>query len=526
MSPTAVAQLYAGMARTYLGVTERWAPAFTPRWREGSVPAAITALAQEIAGDAVRRGIDETDAVLASATEAPSTIAFLARLGDLTRSNLFLSLEAALKVQEMLTRDARLRVREMPGSGVAIWRALAIGSVVGDIATGYLVLRNREQFQPQLVTGQDWDLQHQRGANRFLDMATSLGGALIKAGQFLSSRPDLLPVAYIDALVTLQDQVPPVDWDIVAVVIEQQLGRTLPGVFATFAHESIAAGSLAQVHQASLLDGSEVAVKVQYPDIEDLIGADIMALGAIARLLAGVQSTLQLQSIVAHLRETLPLELDFLREARQMRRLREAFGRRADVYIPEPVDALCTRYLLVMEFVRGIKITDREALIVAGIDPGAVARLLNELYAEQIFRLGILHGDPHPGNILVQPGPRIVLLDHGLTVEVPIALRRALGDMVRALAAGDLEALADALGRAGIPDARSLDVEVLLRVGSILLRGDQPPRDAYIARLSTVLNELPLDLILIGRAFALLHGVTRQLDPTLDVLELVARFVV
>src|SRR5947208_3049019 len=210
------------------------------------------------------------------------------------------------------------------------------------------------------------------------------------------------------------------------VPVGQSLSRSL--VLAT-----VAAAWIAQVHRARLHDGREVAVKVQYPDIENLVATDLAVLEQIVKAIARLAPAIQLQPIVDYLQETLPLELDFRHEAESMTALRTALAHRSDALVPTVVPELSTERLLVMDYIEGIKITDREALEQAGISPHEVARLLNELYAEQMLHLGILHADPHPGNLRVQPGPRLVLLDHGLPVPLAPSLVEALRKMVQAL---------------------------------------------------------------------------------------------
>jgi ubiquinone biosynthesis protein len=198
-------------------------------------------------------------------------------------------------------------------------------------------------------------------------------------------------------------------------------------------------------------------------------------------------------------------------------------SQRSDVLIPAVVGQLSTERLLVSEFVDGIKITDTEALLVAGIDTAAVARVLNDAYAEQILQLGYLHADPHPGNILVQKGPRLVLLDHGLTIELPQRLAGALRVMVRGLRDGDFAALATALYDAGIASESELDLTVLMQITSVLL-GLEPVDGVteFSQQLKTRIGELPVELMAVGRALGLLSGISRTLDPELDPLEIAA----
>ena len=342
--------------------------------------------------------------------------------------------------------------------------------MAADIFVGYTTLSERAKWLPSLVKPRDWELQHQRSANRVLETAASLGGALIKACQFASSRPDLLPAVYIRTLAPLQDRMPPRSWSEIEKAITRELGQRPTDVFAQIEREPVAAASIAQVHRARLHDGREVAVKVQYPDIENLVATDLAVLEQIVKA-----PTIQLQPIVDYLQETLPLELDFRHEAESMTALRTALAHRSDALIPAYIPKLSTERLLVMDYINGIKITDREALEQAGISPHEVARLLNELYAEQMLHLGILHADPHPGNLRVQPGPRLVLLDHGLTVPLAPSLVEALRS--RGYDGEDLEAIARReehhLSHAGDrPEARQPFGKLLGRDRQLLAHAD------------------------------------------------------
>jgi len=370
---------------------------------------------------------------------------------------------------------------------------------------------------------------HLRGANRILDTSAALGGTLIKACQFASTRPDILPTPYVESLSKLQDRVPPHPWSEIASVIRQELGREPNEIFEWIETEPVAAASIAQVHRARLYDGREVAVKVQYPGIVNIIDTDLTVLQRIVELVGRLYPTIQLQPILDYLKETLPLELDFRREAKAMAELRVALLHRRDVVIPESIQELSTERLLVMEFINGIKITDRTALLDAGISPSTVARLLNDVYAEQIFRLGMLHADPHPGNLFVQSGPRLVLLDHGLTVPLKSSLVQALGEMVRALLVADFERLTKALTQAGMQFDKQVDISTLLQLVGVLLGGEQDKTTMDTLdvgqQLGKSIGRIPVELILMGRALGLLDGITKQLDPDINALEIVADYV-
>lgn len=468
--------------------------------------------------ESTRRTIGETWAVFLSGKEMLNPAVFIARLSDQVRSNSFLWAEAGFRMQERYSRIT-------PVSS-AVSRTTVLATVAADISIGYLALRERARLLPNLVDPKDWELQHQRSANRVLDTAASLGGALIKACQFASTRPDLLPAVYIRTLSKLQDRMPPHPWSEMKAAIKRELGRRPQEVFAEIEHEPIAAASIAQVHRARLRDGREVAVKIQYPDIAKLVATDMTVMERVFSAIANLVQTIRLQPILDFLKGTLPLELDFRREATAMADIRAALEHRADVVVPVPIKELSTERLLVMELLDGIKITDREALVKANISPREVARLLNDLYAEQMLRLGVLHADPHPGNLLVQPGPRLVLLDHGLTVHLTPSLVHSLSQMVRTLVAGDFEGLTKTLIEAGIQLDEHVDVMTLLQLVGVLLSGERAESVLDVGeRLSRSISSIPVDLLMVGRALGLLDGITKQLDPDLDTLEIIAHYI-
>jgi predicted unusual protein kinase regulating ubiquinone biosynthesis (AarF/ABC1/UbiB family) len=473
--------------------------------------------AREVLAKATRRSAAEwRDAV-----SADTDPAFPFRLGDLSRAQWFLLTGANLAAAERAARAA-------PAGASLPARTFVLGTLASDLYLSYATLRERSLWLPRTVSDEDWLLAHRRGAGRLLDAAEALGGTLIKAGQFASSRPDLLPAAYTDELSSLQDRVPPQPYGIIEGAVERELGRPLEEVFEGFEREPVAAASIAQVHRATLGDGREVAVKVQYPGIAGLIEADLDALEAIFEAIARLEPSVRLGPIADYLRWTLPLELDFRREAGAMTKLRRALVQREDVIVPEAVEGLTTERLLVMEFVGGVGISDHGSLTAAGIDLSAVAQKLNDVFADGLFNHGVLHADPHPGNLRVQAGPegpRLVLLDHGLTMDLEPSFVDTLGKMVGAMREGDTDALVASLGEAGLPVGPGADVETLLGVVGVLLGGGREetrPELGELGRgLGTSVGDLPPKLLLVGRAIGLLDGITRRLDPDLDVLEIV-----
>ena len=481
----------------------------------------MTLGSQKVLTRTVQRSLEETRAVLDAMYAAGGApyVAGPGRLADLARAQWFLWTGAGLTAAEVSGRAF---------SGASSPRTLALGTVAADLYLGYVALRERSRLFSGLVTDQDRELQHRRGATRVLDAAEALGGVLIKAGQFASTRPDLLPSAYTETLTSLQDRVPPQPPAMIREAVARELGRPTEDIFSSFDPKPVAAASIAQVHRARLRDGTEVAVKVQYPDTSGLIEDDLDALETIFDAVAGLEPDIRLRPISDYLRWTLPLELDFVREAEAIGALREALADRDDVIVPGVIKGLTTKRLLVMTFVEGIKITDVEGLKRAGVEPREVATLLNDVYAEQLFARGVLHADPHPGNLLVRSEggrPRLVLLDHGLTLGLDTGFVSALGRLVHALEVGDLTEISACLGDAGLPVGEDTDFESLLAIVGVMLGGerqDSVPKGFGLG-LGASIGDIPPKLLLVGRAIGLLDGITRQLDPDLDALKIVGR---
>ena len=500
--------------------------------------------AQEVLVRAARRSDEETRDVFGSGKGPPGATS-LVRFGDLVRAQTFLWTAANFAAAERLGRAASAgdeAISGVPGfanlaASAPSPRVFVLGVVASDLWVGYAGLRERVRWTPGLMRDEDWKLQHRRGAGRVLDAAAALGGTLIKAAQFASSRPDLLPAAYVETLSELQDRVPPQPWTVIEGAVSREIGRPVSEAFAEFDPEPVASASIAQVHRARLADGRPVAVKVQYPGIARLIEADLSALEGIFKAISRLEPSVNLQPILDYLRWTLPMELDFRREAEAIKDLRDALCDHDDVLVPEVVEGMNTERLLIMEYVEGVKITDRQGLVNAGLDPSRVAEQLVEVYAEQLFQRGVFHADPHPGNLFVQPGengPVLVLLDHGLTVTVQSDLVEAMQEAIKALTEGDFDALTGALQKAGLEIGPDLDLDTLLGLVGVLFGSDQTGVEEgggdgagadlpqFGLKLGASIGHIPNDLLLVGRAIGLIDGITRQLDPDVDTIEIVA----
>src|SRR5438105_11934188 len=262
-------------------------------------------------------------------------------------------------------------------------RLLAMGWVAVRIYAGYMLLRWRRRYLQHSIASERWARQHRFTAQLLYKTAIGRQGLLIKLGQLIGARPDIFPPEFVTELSRLHDRVPRRPYKTIEPLLRRELGRAPEDVFAEFDREPMAAASLAQVHRARLRrshetdqhgHGEEVAVKVQYPDILEIVRADLWGLGIVKRAVAQLLPTLNVGEIIDDLRATIPQELDFLHEGQNAERVARAFDGNASVVIPRVYWQHTTRRVLVLEFIDGIKITDTEALQEAGIDLKALCK--------------------------------------------------------------------------------------------------------------------------------------------------------
>jgi ubiquinone biosynthesis protein len=365
---------------------------------------------------------------------------------------------------------------------------------------------------------------------RIRRMLDDLGPTYIKFGQVMSLRPDLIPNPLILELRKLQDEVAPVNFEAIRQTVEKNLQRPIAEIFSSFDEKPMAAASLAQVHRAVLLDGSqEVAVKVQRPRMRKVIETDLYILELIARQLDERMETAQiydLPNLVQEVKKTLLRELDFTREARHMKICRNNLAENQEIYIPQVYESYSTEGVLTMELVRGTKMKnltpdqhlDREVLARAGL----------RLTIKQILEDGFFHADPHPGNLVILDNNVLCLLDWGMVGRLTRRTRYELIDLINAVVDKDSERLLSILLNLTQVDGNILVRRMEREILDILdIYHSLPIQELNLGQLlvdiTTMLREnrlkVPGDLAIMIKALLTAEGTARQLYPQLNVIE-------
>lgn len=419
-----------------------------------------------------------------------------------------------------------------------------------------------ELVMPRLALGaltrRTRSARYRRIAADFRAMAIRMGGVMIKVGQFLSARLDVLPPEVIEELSGLQDEVPPEEFGGIRALAEAELGSRLEEKYAIFDPSPLAAASLGQVHRARLREDApeariyrEVVVKIQRPFIEQLIAVDFSALrrfGGWLQLYGPIRRRVDIPALINELATTVSHEIDYLAEGKNADSFRANFARRRRVHIPRVAWSHTTQKVLTLENVYAIKITDYDAIRAAGIDPKQVAGVLFDTYLKQIFEDQFFHADPHPGNLFVTPVPatpdraatwRLTFVDFGMVGHVPEHLRDGLRQMLIAIGTRNAAKMVDAYRQLGmlLPTA---DIKLLEQAEARLFErfwgmSMSELRRVHVTEMHKFAREfrdlmyempfqLPHDLLLLGRTIAILSGICTGLDRDFNVWQRLAPY--
>ena len=389
-------------------------------------------------------------------------------------------------------------------------------------------LGRREGFGPFMSATDRAQRSVESTGIRLRRVLEEAGGVYIKLGQIAATRVDLLPAEVCEELAGLQNQVAPESREDVAAVLESELGAAVDEMFAEFEWEPLAAASIGQTHTARLRSGEPVVVKVQRPDIGELMERDLAALALLADLAqrrTHFGLGLRTGETLAQFADNLRSELDFLREADAMSEMKARLDSSSPVRIPRVHRELCTRRVLIQERFDGFTVSDASRLESSGVDRSAVADQLLRATFDQILRLGFFHADPHPGNVFVFADGTVGLIDFGAVGRLDPIQQSAVVDIFIALARRDVSLLRDGVERvADVTDTTSPDEleRSLARLMADHLRpsGAVDPRilQDLVATLSRFGLRLPTDVVLLSRALATVDGTLRAICPDLSLM--------
>lgn len=428
------------------------------------------------------------------------------------------------------------------GRTLLLWRFYRVSRLL--FVTIWLLTRERRRVVRARARGQDArpNLDVLRRALRnFRVTAIEMGGLLIKLGQFLSARADLLPTEALAELIQLQDEVPAERFSNIRRIIEQELGSPTETLFSSIDTISAGAASLGQVHRARLKDGRVVALKVQRPNIERIVRADLRAirfvLELVRRLAPSMDRVMDFRALYGEFSRTVYEELNYEREGRNAERFAQLFEDDPGIRVPSVIWEHTSRRVLALEWIDGIKVTDLAALDAAKVDRDALAQRITGSYIRQVLQFGFFHADPHPGNIFIQPDPsenggfRIIFLDFGMTGSITMRMKQGLRDAFLGLTTQDaslmvrgmdtLGFLGDGANRPQIEQAVSLMISQFSAMPLGELREMDP--SVMLHEVESLLYDqplrLPAHLAFFGRALAMLVGLATTLSPNFNVLD-------
>lgn len=439
-------------------------------------------------------------------------------------------------------------------------RRMKVFTLAFIIYMDYKALQQREKFIRKSKRAALWERLHERNAKRVLSLMIELEGLWVKLGQYLSTRADVLPKAYITQLQQLQDSLPPRPVDEVCQTIEKELGQSMDDLFSDFVKAPLATASIAQVHRATLRDGQEVVVKVQHQGVKTIILEDLKNAKSIVDWIAWAEPHYDFSPMIDEWCKEAPKELDFNHEAENTRTVFRNLGCKGnssdrnpancvDVLIPEVIQS--TEKLLILEYMDGIRLNDTESLEALGVDKQKLVEEITRAYAHQIYVDGFFNGDPHPGNFLVskQAPHRPILLDFGLTKLLSSPMKQALAKMFLASAEGDHAALLSAFEEMGL--RLRLDMpEQAMEVTSVFFRNSTPSSEARETMKSmaeqrtknlkalqekTKLNQkeaqrfnpvdaFPGDIVIFTRVLNLLRGLSSTMNVRIVYLDIMRPF--
>lgn len=369
-------------------------------------------------------------------------------------------------------------------------------------------------------------------AKKFAKVAVEMGGLIIKLGQFVSSRVDILPKEYTDILSELQDSVAPVDSEIAIKRIEEEMSGKVSELFDAFGHEPVAAASLGQVHKAVLKNGEQIAVKVMRPGIEATVTLDLATLKiliAFARRFTKVGKFVDLKDVYKEFEEVITDELDYLKEAKNIEVFQESFCDFPGVTTPKVYWELTTSKVLIMEFIDGVKINEVDKLEGASINKKKLASILYLSYLKQLMEDGFFHADPHPGNLLVKKDGTLCYIDFGMVGNISNDMKENMVKLAMSIYLKDAGGIVEAFHDLGFLRKKA-DKSALTKNVKVILTGfsedgfkiEKINNEGFLEEMREFLYEQPFQIpsrtTFLGKAIMTVFSICNGLDKDFDII--------
>ena len=432
------------------------------------------------------------------------------------------------------SRPLRAWLRAPLHGGERIYRSTRIAFTALLVWLRYRAPRWKDRLQGIDPSARDQRPLHQANADMVFRTAVGMRGLLVKMCQVIGTRSDVFPPEYVQTLSRCQDELPARPWGLIRRVVEEELGQPIEAVFSAFEQEPVAAASLAQVHFAVLKDGGEVAIKVQYPDIDHIVQTDLAASRWVAQVYQHFdREPLDFIPLLDELSRHLRMELDFRREVANADRIRELFEDDPSVRIPQIYPEWSGRRIICMERVAGARVNDPEGLRAAGVDLDGYMTRLMRIFNRMILAYGFFHADPHPGNFFVnadQDGrPIFTLLDFGLAKELPEGFGMGIFELMFSMMTFNESAMLRAFRELGFETQAEDDDSLLLIARRMISQSDsgsfqgefteEMTDEMFDAIRENPIVQVPTDFVLVARAFSLLSGIAHTLGQRANALE-------
>ncbi len=393
-----------------------------------------------------------------------------------------------------------------------------------------------------------WDKRveklHHNSAAKLKKGLLELNGLFIKVGQLISILSNVLPEAFREPLESLQDQLPPRSYEEIKITIAGEFGKPTEEIFQSIDPSPLACASIGQTHRATLMDGTQVVVKVQHKDIDEIAKTDLSVIKNLVRLITRFFSLGGMDFMYTQVRQMIEEELDYEKEAESMKKIGAMLKNEERVHVPKVFEQYSTKKIITSAFVDGVKISDSPQLDEWNIDKTELAQRFVGLYCKMVFETDVFHADPHPGNIFITRDGDIYLLDFGAVTQLSPEMKTGLPEMIVAFSKNDVEGIVKAMKKMGFvgsgKDAEKL-AENLIEIGQDFLQNEIQieslnlegikidPHSHIISKLLGAVNfrkisktfQVPKDWILLQRVMLLVLGISNQLDPQMNPIDVI-----